>query len=378
MEDERRCPRCGATLLGASDACVRCLLALGLEAGGPSPEAGPAPASSAGPPAMPERIGRFRLLDVLSAGDTSTVSLAEEEPGGRRVVLRVLSPREDAHEILSRFEAERDALLSARHPGLASVVDGGVSEEGCPWFATEWVPGVPLTELCDRKRLTVRQRLGLFVEVCEAIEHGNARGLAHLNLQPGKVLATEEADGIRVRVIDLGLARVLDRRPTEQVLYSGRGLLEGTLGYLSPEQLDPADLAPDARTDVYALGALLYELLVGVTPFDSRRLLRKGWAGMSRIIQQESPEPPSRRVAGLGNIRLSEVSAQRRTEARRLVRELRGDLDWITLKALEKEPSRRHASAGGLGFDVRQVLDGEPVEPGLRALGRRLLRAVRR
>ncbi len=327
---------------------------------------------------MPERIGRFRLLDVLSAGNTSTTFLAEEEPGGRRVALRVLSPREDAQEILSRFEAARDALAGASHPGLARVVDGGVSEEGSPWFATEWVPGVPITELCDRKRFTVRKRLGLFIAVCEAIEDGHARGLVHLDLQPGKVLATEEEGGIRVRVVDLGLARVLDGKPSEQVLYSGRGLLEGTLAYFSPEQLDPTGLDPAAPTDVYALGALLYELLVGVTAFESRRLLRKGWAGMTRIIEQEAPQPPSRRVAGLGSIRLSEVSAQRRTEPPRLVRELRGDLDWITLKALEKAPSRRYASAGGLGFDVRQVLNGETVEPGLRSIGRRLVRVFRR
>jgi len=378
MGDETRCPRCGAGLLAAGDACSRCLLALGLGAGGLT-EGGPTPASqdeaSSG---IPERLGRFRLLDLLSAGDTSVVYLAEEEPSARRVALRVLDGKPDAQEILSRFETERGALARASHPGIASVVDGGVSEEGCPWFAAEWVPGVPITEFCDRRRLTVRQRLALFVEVCAAIEHGHAMGLSHLSLDPGKLLATEEDGGPRVRVIDLGMARVLDRRPSEQMLYSGRGLLEGTLGYFSPEQLDPAGLDPDARTDVYALGALLYELLVGVTPFESRRLLRKGWAGMTRIVQQETPEPPSRRVAALGSTRFSEVIAQRRTEPRRLVRELRGDLDWITLKALEKEPSRRYASAGGLGFDVRQVLDGEPVAPGLGSLGRRLLRALRR
>ena len=357
---------------------MRCLLALGLESGGASPESGVTPTSSGASSGMPERIGRFRLLDTLSVSDTRSTYLAEEEPEGRRVTLRVLSREPDGPEILSRFEAERDALTRASHPGLASVVDGGMSEDGSPWLATEWVPGVPVTELCDRKRLSVRQRLGAFVAVCEAIEHGHARGLVHLDLRPGKVLATEEEGEIHVRVIDLGLARVLDRRPTEQVLYSGRGLLEGTLAYFSPEQLNPAGLAPDPRIDVYALGALLYELLVGVTPFESRRLLKKGWAGMTRIIQQEAPAPPSRRVAGLGSIRLSEVSAQRRTEPRRLVRELRGDLDRVTLEALAKEPSRRHASAGGLGFDVQRVLDGEPVEPGLRSVGRRLLRALRR
>jgi len=378
MGDERRCPRCGAALVGVGSACVRCLLALGLEVGGALPASGAAPTSSEASSGMPERFGRFRILDTLSVRDTRSTYLAEEEPEGRRVALRVLSREPDGPEILSRFEAERDALTRASHPGLASVVDGGVSEDGSPWLATEWVPGVPITELCDRKRLTVGQRLGAFVAVCEAIEHGHARGLVHLDLQPGKVLATEEEERVRARVIDLGLARVLDRRPTEQVLYSARGLLEGTLAYFSPEQLDPAGLAPDARIDVYALGALMYELLVGVTPFESRRLLKKGWAGMTRIIQEEAPEPPSRRVAGLGSIRLSEVSAQRRTEPRRLVRELRGDLDWVTLKALAKEPSRRYASAGGLAFDLGQVLDGEPAAPGLLSVGRRLLRALRR
>jgi serine/threonine protein kinase len=326
---------------------------------------------------MPERLGRFRLLDLLSAGGTSTVSLAEEEPGGRRVALRVLNREPDAQEVLARFEGERDRLARASHPGIASLIDAGASGEGPLWFATEWVPGVPITELCDRQRLTVRQRLGLFVEVCEAIEHGHARGLVHLSLEPGKLLATEE-EGPRVRVIDFGMARVLGRRPSEQMLYSGRGLLEGTLGYWSPQQLGSASLTLDARTDVYALGALLYDLLVGVAPFEPRRLLRAGWAGMSRIIQQEAPAPPSQRVTRLGSTPSLDVARQRSTEPRLLARELRGDLDWITLKALEKEPSRRYASAGGLGLDVRHVLDGEPVAPGLRSVGRRLLRALRR
>jgi len=376
MGDETRCPRCGAALLAAGDACSRCLLALGLGSGGLA-ESGPTQVSqddaSSG---TPERLGRFRLLDLLSAGDTSTVSLAEEEPSGRRVALRVLSREPDAQEVLARFEGERDRLARSSHPGIASLIDSGESGEGFLWFATEWVPGVPVTEFCDRQRLTVRQRLGLFVEVCEAVEHGHARGLVHLSLEPGKLLVTEE-EGFRVRVIDFGMARVLDRRPSEQMLYSGRGLLEGTLGYFSPEQLGSAGPTPDARSDVYALGALLYELLVGVAPFEPRRLLRAGWVGMARIIQKEAPAPPSQRVTRPGSTPSPDVARQRSTEPRLLVRELRGDLDWITLKALEKEPSRRYASAGGLGFDVRQVLDGEPVAPGPRSVGRRLLRALR-
>lgn len=379
MVDETRCPWCGAALLAAGDACRRCLLALGLETAGPSGDSGPAsPPTGESLPGTPDRVGPFRIRDVLGERETGATYLCEEDdPAGRRVTLRVVERTADARSVLARFEAERDLLARIHHPGVVTRVDAGESEDGRLWFATEWVPGVPITEYCDRERLPVRQRLALLVEACEAIENAHTRGLLHLHLEPSKLLVAKDGERPCLRVLGFGETRSLDQRPTGQLLYSRRGLMDGTLGLLSPEQLDPAGPAPDARTDVYALGALLYELLVGVAPFEARRFLRAGWAETTRIIGQETPEPPSRRATRFLGTGYSDAAAQRRTEPRRLVRELRGDLDWITLKALEKEPTRRYASAGGLGHDLQRLLDGEPVAPGLWSAARRLLRTLR-
>jgi serine/threonine-protein kinase len=372
MVDETRCPQCGAALLAAGAVCSRCLLALGLETTGPSWDDGPGrPGESAAGPT--DRVGPYRVLDVLIRGEDGVTYLGEARDG-RRVALRVVEPAEDARQILARFETERNRLDATAHPGVVSRVDAGTSEDGGLWFATEWIPGVPITEFCDRECLPVPRRLEVLVQACDAIEHARSRDLLHLGLKPSHVLVANE-DGPCVRVTGYGVARALDRRPSAQLLYSGGGLLWGTLGLVSPEELDPARPVLDARTDVYALGALLYELLVGVPPFEARRLLRAGWAEMTRIVGEEKPSPPSQRAAGLG--RDSEVTAQRRAGPRRLARELRGDLDWITLKALEKDPRRRHPSAGELAHDLRRVLGGEPVAPGLRSAGRRLLRLRR-
>lgn len=378
MPGERRCLRCGAAL-DVGGACRRCLLALGLAPGGASVDSRPDPASpDEASPGTPQRVGSFRVLDVLAVGDAGSVSLAEEEgSGGRRVALRVLDPRSDAQEILARFETEQESLASVDHPGIVPVTHAGVTVEGRAWFAAEWVPGVPLTEYCDRERLTVRRRVELLADVCQAVQHAHVKGALHLNLKPSKVLVEEDEGRARPRIVDFGLARALDRTPTEQALYSARALLGGALEYVSPEQLEPAPPTLDARTDVYALGVLLFELLVGGPPFESRRLRRAGWAEWVRLIQQESPPRPSARVGRLGVAAPSDVAGQRRTELRRLARELRGDLDWITLKALEKDPSRRYPSAHGLESDLRRFLSGGPVAPGPRSLLLRLRRALR-
>jgi serine/threonine protein kinase len=316
-------------------------------------------------------VGPYQVLGVLARGEDRASYLGEAEDG-RRVVLRVVETADDAPRVLARFEAERHRLGDVAHPGVVSRVDAGTAEGGGLWFATDWVPGVPITEFCDRERLPVPRRLEVLVPVCDAIEHARSRGLLHLSLSPSRVLVVDES-GPRARVIGFGVARALDRRPAAHLLYSGGGLLGGALGLVSPEELDPGRPPLDARTDVYALGAVLYELMVGVPPFEPRRLLRAGWAETTRIVKEEMPPSPSQRAAGLG--RDSEVTAQRGTEPRRLARELRGDLDWITLKALSKDPRRRHRSAGELADDLRRVQGGEPVAPGLRSAGRRLLRA---
>lgn len=382
MSDARRCARCGADL-PAREApgagCSRCLLALGLSAGLPAPGGEPASASSESPsPEPPEGIGPFRVVDILGTAGDSVVYLAEEGPPAcRPVALRVVGAAVNAEEILSRFEADRQALACLSHPGIAKLLDVGTTEGGRPYFATEWIPGVPATEYCDRARLGVRERVELFAEVCEAVEQAHRRGLLHGDLKPSNILVMEENGRPRARVTDFGIAGALDRRLTPDALLTARGLLVEQPAYVSPEQCQAGGATVDTRSDTYSMGALLYELLVGVPPFETRRLVRAEWSETVRVIQQEGPPLPSARVGTLGGAAASEAATQRRTEPRRLARELRGDLDWIVLKALEKDPSRRYLSAGGLASDLRRWLAGEPVAPGLRSLARRLLSGLR-
>ncbi len=383
MVDARRCARCGATLpprQGEGESCPRCLLALGLSTGfaslvgasGASPSDGVAPD-------FPDSIGGFRILDTLGERSQGVVYLAEQtQPVRRKVALKVVRAGLDSREVLTRFEAERQALALLSHPGIAKVLDAGTTEDGRPFFPMEWVPGVPITEHCDRERLTVHQRLELFVEVCEAVQHAHAEGLTHGNIKPSNVLVTEEDEGPRPKVLDFGVTRALDQRLTEETLSTAVGLLVGAPGYASPEQLVETHPGIDSRSDVYSLGVLLYELLVGVAPFESRRLRQAGWAKMVRIVREEEPQRPSARVTTLGGAPASEVGIRRRTEPRRLIKEFRGDLDWITLKALEKDRSRRYQSAYDLGLDIRRHLRGEPVTAGPSDFSRRLIRAVYR
>ena len=388
MVDTRRCGRCGATLpprQGGGESCPRCLLVLGLSTGSGSLVGASGASPSDGVAFDFPDIDGFRILDTLGEGSLGVVYLAEQtQPVRRRVALKVVRARLNTREVLARFEAERAALALLSHPGIAKVLEAGTAEDGCLFFAMEWVPGVPITEHCDRERLSTLQRLGLFVEVCEAVQHAHAEGLTHGNIKPSNVLVTEEDEGPRPKVLDLGVARALDQRLTVEALDSARGLLSGTPWYVPPEQTQPESptetlvgpLEGDARSDVYALGVLLYELLAGVPPFEARRLRQAGWAEMMRVIQQEEPPRPSARVTTLDTTAASEVAVRRRTDPRRLVKELRGDLDWITLRALEKDPPRRYQSAYDLGLDMRRHLRHEPVSAGPPGLGGRLARAV--
>jgi serine/threonine protein kinase len=380
VADEQRCARCGAILpprRGERESCPRCLLALGLSTGFGSRDVAPGVSLSedvAGD--LPDSIGGFPILDLLGAGSRSVVYLAGQE---RRVALKVVRSELDPRQVLARFEAERPALDQVSHPGLAKVLDAGTAEDGRPWFAMEWVQGVPITEHCDRERFTVRQRLELLVEVCGAVQHAHAAGVIHRDIKPSNILVTEEEGSPRPKILDLGVARALDQRLTAEALYTARGLLSGTPCYVAPEHTEPEGPGSevDARSDVYSLGMLLYELLAGAPPFDARRLRQAGWAEMMRTIREEAPPRPSTRVATLGGASASEVAVRRRTEPRRLVEELRDDLDWIALRALEKDPSRRYSSADGLGLDIQRHLRDEPVSAGPPGLGGRLARALR-
>jgi serine/threonine protein kinase len=382
MSENRRCARCGADLPARSapeTGCSRCLLALGLSAGLPVSGREPAPAPSDDPSTEPpERIGPFRVVDVLGTAADSVVYLAEGEAQVRRpVAVRVVGGAVDTAQALARLEADREALASLGHPGIAKLLDVGTAEGGRPYVVTEWVPGVPVTEYCDRERLGVRERLGLFVEVCEAVEEAHGRGLVHGELKPSNILVTGEKGRPRPRVTDFGIAGALDRRLTADTFFTPRGLLVAQPAYTSPEQCGPAGHVADRRSDVYAMGVLLYELLVGAPPFDTGRLVRAGWAETARVVREEQPPRPSARVGARGGAAASEAALRRRTEPPRLARELRGDLDWIVLKALEKDPSRRYPSAAALASDLRRRLAGEPVVPGLRSLARRLLGRLR-
>jgi serine/threonine protein kinase len=394
VAEERRCPRCGAVLPTRgpeTTPCTRCLLALGLSEG----VAGDPPPSSSDDGETGDgsrRVGPYRVVDTVGAGPAGDVHLAEDEgPARRRVALKVVRAAKDAGAALARFEALRPTLARLTHPGLAKVLDAGMTDEGWPCFVMEWVRGVPITEHCDRERLTIPRRLELFLEVCGAIEHAHAAGVCHGSLKPSNVLVTEENGGSRPKVLDLGVARLSGRRLSSESLYSARDLLSGTPCYVPPEQTPPAHSDPlvataaahrhpsdvDARTDVYSLGVLLYELVAGTAPFEPHRLRGAGRQEMARIIREETPPPPSERVGGLAGDVAAEVAVRRRTEPRRLTKDLAGALDAIVLTTLAKDPAGRYPSVRELAADVRRHMRHEPVSvrPGWRA---RLRRAVRR
>ena len=385
MADDQRCARCGAPLPkrhGEGKSCPRCLLALGLSTGLGSGDRAPkvSPAGD-GSTAFPDPLGELRILDCLGVGEAGTVYLAEQtRPARRKVALKVVRAGLDAVEVLERFEAEREALALITHPGIAKVSETGTAEDGRAYFLMEWTPGVPITEYCDRERLTTHQRLELFVAVCEALHGAHEVGVVHRNIKPSNVLVVEEGGNPRPKILDLGIARALDQRLTAESLYSARGLLAGTPYYVPPELTEPSGLGSEtnARSDVYSLGVLLYELLAGVPPFDARRLRQAGWEEMVRVIREEEPVRPGRRVRGLERVAATEVALQRGTDPRRLAQELQGDLDAIVLTTLMKDPSRRYSSALDVAADVRRHLGHEPVSVAPGGLGARLRRFLRR
>ncbi|HVC92560.1 MAG TPA: serine/threonine-protein kinase, partial [Pirellulales bacterium] len=306
-------------------------------------------------------IGPYKLLEQIGEGGFGVVFMAEQQqPVRRKVALKVLKPGMDTRQVVARFEAERQALALMDHPNIAHVYDGSASDAGRPYFVMELVRGLPITEFCDESCLGIRQRLELFVDVCQAVQHAHQKGVIHRDIKPTNVMVTLH-DGTPVaKVIDFGIAKALGQQLTDKTLFTNFAQLIGTPLYMSPEQAEMSGLDVDTRSDIYALGVLLYELLTGTTPFENERLSQVGYDEMRRIIREEEPPKPSARVSTVGKAATT-ASEKRGSDPRKLSRLFRGELDWIVMKALEKDRNRRYETANGLAMDVQRYLRDEAV-----------------
>ncbi len=306
-------------------------------------------------------IGPYRLMEQIGEGGMGLVFVAEQQrPVRRKVALKVIKPGMDTRQVVARFEAERQALALMDHPNIAKVFDGGTTESGRPYFVMELVRGVPINEYSDQNQAPIRQRLKLFVSVCQAVQHAHQKGIIHRDLKPSNVLVMSHDGTPMVKVIDFGVAKAIDQRLTDKTIYTQFAQMVGTPLYMSPEQAGMSGLDVDTRSDIYSLGVLLYELMTGTTPFDQERMRELSYDEMRRVIREEEPPKPSTRISTLGKAATT-VSTQRQSDPKQLSRLLSGDLDWIVMKCLEKDRSRRYDSASGLARDLERYLAGEPV-----------------
>jgi serine/threonine protein kinase/Tfp pilus assembly protein PilF len=306
--------------------------------------------------------GPYKLLEQIGEGGFGVVFMAEQtEPVRRKVALKVLKPGMDTRQVVARFEAERQALAIMDHPNIAKVLDGGQTASGRPYFVMELVKGLPITDYCDQAQLAPRERLELFVHLCQAVQHAHQKGIIHRDLKPSNVLVSLHDGTPLVKVIDFGIAKALGQSLTDKTLFTGFAQMVGTPLYMSPEQAALSNIDVDTRTDIYAMGVLLYELLTGATPFDKERFKEVGYDELRRIIREEEPPRPSTRISTLGKAATT-VSAQRKIDPKRLSQLCRGELDWIVMKALEKDRNRRYESASAFAADVQRCLHDEPVQ----------------
>jgi serine/threonine protein kinase len=325
-------------------------------------------------------IGRYKLLQRIGEGGMAVVYMAEQErPVRRKVALKIIKLGMDTRQVIARFEAERQALAMMDHPNIAKVLDAGATDTGRPYFVMELVTGVSITKYCDQDSLSTKDRLALFIQVCNAVQHAHQKGIIHRDIKPSNVMVTQR-DGTPVpKVIDFGIAKATNQRLTEKTLFTRYAHIIGTPAYMSPEQAELSDVDIDTRSDIYSLGVLLYELLTGTTPFGEEELRQAGYVEMQRIIREEEPTKPSTKLSMLGAT-LTEVAQQRRVSSDALRKLIRGDLDWIAMKALEKSRSRRYDTASAVAADIQRHLGHEPVlahPPGMAYRVRKYLRKHR-
>ena len=307
-------------------------------------------------------IGRYKLLQQIGEGGMGAVYMAEQtEPVSRKVALKIIKLGMDTKQVVARFEAERQALALMDHPNIAKVLDAGATEAGRPYFVMELVRGIPVTEYCDKNKLSTKQRLELFIPICQAIQHAHQKGVIHRDIKPSNVMVTLHDGNPVPKVIDFGIAKAVNQKLTEKTLFTNYAQMIGTPAYMSPEQAEMSGLDVDTRTDVYSLGVLLYEILTGTTPFPSQALMSQGYGEMQRIIAEEEPPKPSTRLSTMQNEERTVVARNRSMEVSALGRVFQGDLDWIVMRTLEKDRTRRYETANGLVEDIRRHLNNEPV-----------------
>jgi serine/threonine protein kinase/Tfp pilus assembly protein PilF len=410
MSSGQQCKECGAPIPSGSPGglCGKCLFGLGLEpaqglvdptnsASGAAPEGAALPKFPTGGEAEAPRckpanivikaftekpgdtIGHYRLLQEIGQGGFGVVYMAQQqEPIKRRVALKIVKLGMDTKQVMARFEAERQALALMDHPNIAKVLDAGATASGRPFFVMELVKGVRITEYCDQNHLSTPERLELFIQICRAVQHAHQKGIIHRDLKPSNILVTLH-DGVPVpKIIDFGIAKATQQELTDQTVFTQFGHFLGTPAYVSPEQAEMSGLDVDTRSDIYSLGVLLYELLTGKTPFDSKELLAAGLDEMRRTIREKEPARPSTRLSTLQAAELTTMARHRRIEPPKLVRLIRGDLDWIVMKCLEKDRTRRYETAVSFAADLEHFLKNEPISARAPSAGYRLQKLVRR